>query len=133
MALYNREHTESFYSAFGIEDDYCHYCTRLVTKRLESKEISYEEATKIKRELVGKLTNKRILKFKSVGHTFCICPDCLDKIHEEVLIKFGNPSKQNDTTNTADTVNEVAEKPKIAKEPKTKSTAKDKEKKSGNK
>lgn len=84
MALYSREQTKSFFSEIAHEQDVCVYCERAISqKRVEGK-IDRDEMHKELRLLKGKLTGKRVMKLRYVGHDFCICPECVEKINAEI-------------------------------------------------
>lgn len=64
--------------------DYCHYCEKAIKDKRNANEINHDEMNRQIRELAGKISGKRVMKFRYVGHDFCVCPSCLENINKEV-------------------------------------------------
>lgn len=124
MALYNREQTKSFYSEIAHEQDICYYCEKAIQERRRSGQITLDEMHKELRLLRGKLTSKRVMKFRYVGHDFCACPECIAKIYEETCKV--NTTKETIEEPTSETPKE--ESTTDAKDSKNKSKSKNKAK-----
>lgn len=84
MALYSREQTKSFFSEIAHEQDVCLYCEKAISEKLNTGKINRDEMHKELKLLKGKLTGKRVMKFRYVGHDFCICPECVSNINAEI-------------------------------------------------
>ena len=84
MALYSREQTKSFFSEIAHEQDVCLYCEKAISEKLNTGKINRDETYKELKLLRGKLTGKRVMKFRYVGHDFCICPECVSNINSEI-------------------------------------------------
>lgn len=82
MALYDRSKLQSFYSQMANDYDSCHYCEAEIKSSNIIK--TFDDKSRAIRALAGKMSGKRIMKFEYMGHSFCICPECLSKINAEV-------------------------------------------------
>lgn len=100
MALYDRSSTRSFFSEIAHEQDTCQYCENAIRARNNKKELGFDDMHKELRSLRGKLTGMRVMKFRYLGHEFCVCPECLEKVNTEVqsFNKKDEPKQEINTT-----------------------------------
>lgn len=106
MALYDRSSVRSFFSEIAHEQDTCQYCENAIREKNNKKELSFDDMIKELRTLRGKLTGKRVMKFRYIGHEFCVCPKCLEKIHKEVQ-SFNTKDEQKQVTDTTPDENQA--------------------------
>lgn len=129
MALYSREQTKSFFSEIANEQDICVYCEKAIAQKRADGEIDRDEMHRQLRLLKGKLTSKRVMKLRYVGHDFCICPQCVSKINAEINPEPSKPNMALDYSSTIvkDSVKETVVEPVTETEkPETKSKGKGK-------
>ena len=119
MALYDRSKTTGFYTAIAHDQNVCHYCERAIVKRRENKEISHDEMIFEMKKLKGKLTGKRVMKFTYVGHEFCVCPECLEKVSLEIENSLNKKKTSTEQEPTQETTQKTTETSDIPKEDKT--------------
>lgn len=112
MALYDRSKTKSFYSEIAHAQDVCHYCEKAIKEKRDRREISHDEMNSSLKKLIGAMTGKRIVKFRYVGHEFCICPECLKNICSEVLPNE-EPIKETEAINEEIKEDKQADKKKV--------------------
>lgn len=84
MALFDRSSTRSFLSEIAHEQDICQYCEKAIREKNKKKELNFDEMHRELRSLKGKITGKRVMKFRYLGHEFCVCPTCLKNVYTEV-------------------------------------------------
>lgn len=125
MAILDSSFTRSFFSEIAHSGDICYYCEKAVREERDNGKLSFDDFIKKIKELTGALEGKRVAKLKYVGHEFCICPDCLENIINEVIAKDKHKEAINEILDAAKNVEEsVAEE--SATEEKTKSKTKTK-------
>lgn len=119
MALYDRSSTRSFYSEIAHEQDTCQYCENAIREKNNKKEINFDDMHRQLKALRGKLAGTRVMKFRYLGHEFCVCPTCLEKVNTEVQSFNKNESQSDCITKVEDTHEDVTNDETVSKSTKT--------------
>lgn len=94
MALYDRELTRSFFSEIAHQQDVCVYCEKAINQKRTEGKLDRDETIKEHKLLRGKLTGRRVMKFRYLGHELCVCPECVNEINKEINPVIIKPLEQ---------------------------------------
>lgn len=97
MALYDNTILKTFYTEIGNDQDVCYYCENLIRMEQRNRKINIDEMHKRIKNLRGHVSGKKVAKFNYVGHDFCICKECISKIHSE-MISYLEKTEEKDTS-----------------------------------